>query len=98
MRKPDFGDPDGQVRLLPDERAGGAGVIEVDVREQQVADVGQFDPVLAEAGDESRQCRGRAAVLESEPVRGFEQVHADRVFPAAEPQVDEAKRSHRGIF
>ena len=98
MRSPDLGDPDRQVGVLPDERPGGAGVVEMDVREQQMADVGQLDPVLVEALDEPRQGRRRTAVLESEPVGRLEQIHAHRVLAAAEVQVDEAKRRHRGIF
>ena len=51
VRSADLGDPDRQVGVPPHERAGRAGVVEVDVREQQVPEVGQLDTVLAEALD-----------------------------------------------
>ena len=94
----DLGDPDRQLRMQPHERAGRPGVIEVDVREQQVSQLGQLDAVLAEACDEPRQRRRRPAVLQREAVGRLDQIHADRVLLAAEVQVDDAQRSHVRIF
>jgi len=39
MRRPDLGDPDGQPRVTANERAGRPRVVEMDMREHQVADV-----------------------------------------------------------
>ena len=94
----DLGDPDRQLRMQPNERAGRPGVVEVDVREQQVPQLGQLDAVLAEACDEPRQRRRRPAILQREAVGRFDQIHADRVLLAAEVQVDEAQLSHSRIF
>ena len=48
MGRADLGDPDAEAGMLAHDRAGGAGVVEVDVREQEVADVGQLEPALGE--------------------------------------------------
>ena len=48
VRRADLGDVHAQPGVLADERAGGAGVVEVDVREQQVADVGELEAALGE--------------------------------------------------
>jgi hypothetical protein len=38
--------------MLADERSGRAGVVEVDVREQEVPDVLELEPVRREAGQQ----------------------------------------------
>ena len=46
MRRPDRRDPDGELRVLADDRPGRAGVVEMDVGEEQVPDVRQLEPLL----------------------------------------------------
>ena len=48
VRRADLRDVHLQARVLADEHARGAGVVEVDVREQQVADVGEREALLVE--------------------------------------------------
>ena len=48
MGRSDRGDPYLQRQLLAHERAGGAGMVEVDVREEQMADVAQLVTALGE--------------------------------------------------
>jgi hypothetical protein len=62
---------------LPDERAGGAGVVEMDVAEEQVVDVGEREPAPREASLQCRDGGGRAAVEEREAVVSLDQVAAD---------------------
>jgi hypothetical protein len=49
--------------MLADQRAGGAGVVEVDVREQQVADVGELEPAVGESLLQRREAGRRPAVV-----------------------------------
>jgi hypothetical protein len=44
------------------DRAGGAGVIEMDVREQQFADIGHADAALFEAGRQYRKATGGTGI------------------------------------
>ena len=94
MRRADFRDVHLKTRMLADERSGSAGVVEMDVREQQVADVGQgqaafFEPLL-EGGDAGRG----PAVVERETVRGLEQVDADDALVALMVEVHRIRHSH----
>ena len=63
--------------MLADEGAGGAGVVEVDVREEKMADVRQLEPALGETGLQRVDARRRAAVVDRRPVVGLDQVRAD---------------------
>jgi hypothetical protein len=67
--------------MLPDERPGGAGVVEVDVAQEQVADVLEIEAVLGEAA------RG-SAVMEREAVLGLDEVAADDALGALVAEVD----------
>jgi pimeloyl-ACP methyl ester carboxylesterase len=95
VRRADLRDPDGQPGMAADERPGGARVVEVDVRQEQVADVLDPQVVLRQPGLERGQSRTRPAVEEGEPVVGVDDVDADRVRLPAEVQV---KVKHRVIF
>jgi hypothetical protein len=44
VRRADLGDVDLQISMLTDEDAGGARVVEVDVAQEQVTDVGECEP------------------------------------------------------
>src|SRR6185437_3066734 len=98
VRRADRGHPDGQRRVAADDRPRGACVVEVDVREQEVPEVGQREPVLRQPRFEVRQ-RGRGpAVEQSRAVHRVEQVDADAALGAAEVQVEEPQRIHNAIF
>ena len=74
--------------MLPDEGARGAGMVEVDVAEQQVADVGE----RVSAGGESLLERGdvgrRPTVEKREAVVRLEQIAADDALGAEVVEVD----------
>ena len=98
VRSADFGDPHRQLGVPLHDRAGRACVVEVDVGQQEVAQIGELDAVLAETLDQPRERRGRSPVLQRETLVRLDQVHADRFLPAVEVQVDESQRSHNRIF
>jgi hypothetical protein len=77
VRRADLGDVHLQARVLPHERARGARMVEVDVREQQVTQVLQLEPALGEPRLQLRDTARRPAVVQREPVVGLEQVGAD---------------------
>ena len=89
MRRADLGDVHLQTRVLADEHAGRARVVEVDVREQQVAQIGDGEPALVQDGPERVDVRGRPAVEQRRPVVGLEQVAADH---ALVPEVKQVER------
>src|SRR6266404_2625607 len=74
--------------MLAHEHAGGAGVVEVDVAEEQVAKVEKPQPFRLEAGFESVHRRARPAVEERGAVVRFEHVAADRARVALVEEVD----------
>ena len=88
VRRADLGDVHLQARVLAHEHARGAGVVEVDVREQQVADVGELEAALGEACLQLGHAGRRAAVLQREAVLGLEQVRADHPLVAEVAQVE----------
>ena len=88
VRRADLGDPHRQLWVALHDRAGGARVVEVDVREQQMANVGQLELELAQALLEARQGRRGAAVEERRAVVGLDEVDADRALQAEEMQVE----------
>jgi hypothetical protein len=77
VRRSDLGNVNAQPGVFADERAGGTGMVEVDVREKQVADVGEGEPAVGEGRLQRRDAGGRPAVVEREPVVGLEQVAGD---------------------
>ena len=79
VRRADRRDPDLQLRVLAHDRARGARMVEMDVREQQVADVGELEPALAKALLQPGERRRRPAVEQGGPVVGLDDVDADRV-------------------
>jgi hypothetical protein len=88
VRRADLGDVDLETRVLPNEDTRGAGVVEVDVAEEEVADVGRREPARREALLECREIARRAAVEERRPVLGLEQVAADDALGAEVVEVD----------
>ena len=78
MGSTDLGDPNGQLRVLADERPGRTCMVEMDVREQQVADVVECDAACGEPASKRLVGRGRAAVEERRAVVGLDEVDPDR--------------------
>ena len=76
MRRADLGDVHLQAGVLAHEHARGAGVVEVDVREQQVADVGELEAALGEPCLQLGHAGRGAAVQSARPVLGLEQVRS----------------------
>ena len=64
VRRADGRDVHLECRVLADDRACGAGVVEVDVGEQEVADVAELEPALGEAVLQGREAGRRPAVEE----------------------------------
>src|ERR1700752_839030 len=77
MRRADLGDVDLKRRMLADEDSCGSGVVEVDVREQEMAHLREREAALAQPGLQRRNARRRPAVEESGTVRRLQQVAAD---------------------
>jgi hypothetical protein len=77
-----------QGRVLAHERACGACVVQVDVAEQQVADVRQCEVVLGEARLQRVDRRRGAAVEDRGAVIGVEDVRADALLDALVVEVD----------
>ena len=80
-----------QARVLRHQRAGRAAVVEVHVRQQQVAQVADLDAVRGEAGPERRQVRAGAAVDErrlavGQQVGGVEPARPHRLAAEVERQ------------
>jgi hypothetical protein len=63
-------------------------VIEMDVREEEVADVAQVEPAPAQSGLERFDARGRPALEERRAVLGVEQVRADDALGVSVAKVD----------
>ena len=95
VRCADLRDVHLQRRVLAHERAGGAGVVEVDVREEQMADVAELEAALREPGLQRRDARRRPAVVEREAVVGLDDVAADVAGEALVEQVDRLERGRR---
>ena len=74
--------------MLPDERSGGAGVVEMDVGEEQVADVAELDSALGEPRLERRNAARGAAVEEGQAHGRVQQVRTDRAGRTPVEQVD----------
>jgi hypothetical protein len=77
MGRTHLGDVNLQSGVLPDEDARGSRVVEVDVAEEQVANVLESQAVVREPLLEVRDARSGAAVEERGTVRGVEQVARD---------------------
>jgi hypothetical protein len=75
--------------VLADKHPRRAGVVEVDVREEQVADVAELEPALAQPLLQRRDAGGRPAVEERETVLGLQQIGADDTLAA---EVEEVER------
>jgi hypothetical protein len=89
VRETDLGDVHREPWVLAHEDACRSGVIEMDMRKQQMADIAELDPACAESVAERENARRGAAVEEGEAVVGLDEVHAD---PAGVAEVEEVER------
>ena len=92
MRRADRRDVHLQRRVLADEDARRAGMVEVDVAEQQMADVGERKPAVGKPGLQRVDRRRGAAVEERGPVVGVEEVARDDPLAAEVVEVDRLRR------
>ena len=93
VRRADLRDVNDQAGVLPHQRPGRSGVVEVDVGEEEVAQVAELDPAGRDRLAQRREAARRAAVEEREPVVGLDEVGAD---PAGITAVQEVERlGHR---
>ncbi len=88
VRGADSGDVHEEVGVLAHEHSGGARVIEMDVREEQVTLDAQLDAALAEGRDERGHAARRAAVVKREAVGCLDEVRADEPRIAAVEEVE----------
>ena len=94
VRRADLRDMDDQPGVLPHERPGRSGVVEVDMGEEEVMQVADLDAAGPERLAQRRDAARRAAVEEREPVVRLDQVRGD---PAGVPAVQKVERlGHRG--
>ena len=100
VRRAPLVDVDRDVRVLAQQRAGGAGVIEMDVRQQQRAHVGDRDAGPGECRSQRFQARRRSRIDQGDPGGALNDGGRDDARPAAVHQVgvrDAARnRLHRG--
>ncbi len=80
--------------MLAHEQSGGAGVVEMDVAEQQVADVSQLHSARRECGLQRVDRDGGPAVEQCRAIVGVERVAPDRVCDAFMEEVDRLGRAH----
>src|SRR5690242_18445043 len=88
MRRADGRDVHLQLRVLAHEDAGGARMVEVDVREQQMTHVLQVEPTCAQARLQRNDAGRRAAVEQRRPVVRVQHVRPDHVLGAAVEEIE----------
>src|SRR5256885_9911291 len=77
-----------QRRMLAHEDAGSAGVIEMDVREEEVAQVLELEAALVQRIMQVRDARRRTAVVERRTVLGLEDVRRDDALCILEVEIE----------
>src|ERR671933_2265840 len=80
--------------MLAHEYARGARVVEVDVREEEMANVAEREPALLEPRLQRRDARGGAAVEQRRPVVRPQEVRADHTRGAEVVEVERMERRH----
>lgn len=88
MGRSDLGHVNLEGRVLPDEGARGAGMVEVDVAEQEMANVRQLEAPVCKPLLERLHIGRRPAVEERKAVVRLEQVAADDPLGAEVVEVD----------
>lgn len=90
-----LGDVHSQARVGRDERAGGAGVIEVDVGDEQMAKIGDREPEIGEPGLERRKSRTRPGIYQRETVVEIKQIGAKKLLFAEKTEVEKIAHAPR---
>jgi hypothetical protein len=90
-----LGDVHSQARVGRDECAGGAGVIEVDVGDEQVAKIGDREAELGKPGFERGESRTRSGIYERETVVEIKQIGAKKLLFTEETEVEKLAHAPR---
>src|SRR6266498_969628 len=98
VRGADLRDVHPQPRMLADERACRARVVEMDMREQQVSELVELEAAPGQLLLQRAEAGGGAAVEERGAVRGLEQVRADDALAAEMKEVDRVVLRHDPIL
>ena len=88
VRRADLRHVDGERGMLSNEGSRRAGVVQVDVREEQVLHVAELDAAPPEGVVQGREAACRPAVEEGQAVIGLDEVGADPALVAAMEQVE----------
>jgi uncharacterized protein YbjQ (UPF0145 family) len=75
-------------RVAADELPGRAGMVEMDVREEEMPEVFELEPALREAAHQFGETDGRAAVEDRRALSGVEQVDADHALGRLVAEID----------
>lgn len=86
----ELGDVHTDVRLLADDPSDSTCVVEVNVREEDMSDVGERQAALGESSSKHRQRGKRPAVEEGEPVVGLDEVRRNLLGATDVVQVEKA--------
>src|SRR5438093_712884 len=76
---------------------GGGRVVEMDMAEQDVAEVAERKPVVFETALQRVHATRRAAVEQRRPFLGLDDVHADHALDAAVEEIDRAVNGHGAL-
>ena len=74
--------------MLAGERAGGACVVEMDVRQQQVLDLAELAAALGQPTLQRGDAGRRPAIEERETASGLDEIDADRPGSARMDEID----------
>ena len=88
VRRADGMHEDLHVRLLAHDRPGAAGVIEMDVGDEDLGQLRGVESRRLDPGIERGESRGRSGLDQGQLVRSGQQVGVDDSVPALEPEID----------
>ena len=94
MRRADLRHVHLQTGMLTDEHPGGTRMVEMNVRQEQVAQVGERQTLLGETLLQRRQAGGRPTVEERRPVCRLQHVDADDALGALVLEVERIRGAH----
>ena len=87
VRRAALVDEHGDSGMLPDDGARGAGVIEMNVREKEVRDVGQPETLLLQTGFQRRQAGGGTWVHQRHRASTRDHTGRNRLWSAPKEQI-----------
>lgn len=85
----DFVNVNAQLGIFFRKRAGGAGVIEVDVSDEQRGNVCEFQPTNGQVFSQHGKARRRAAINQREFAIAFKQIQADGFAAVEKVQIND---------